>query len=98
MVQNQISSDEFFQFVEKTARYSSVDELKKAYADDPNRSLVDLAIRIEVVSAKFGPESGRRVFAGGDPQIQKGLTLFDEAAKIAGMPKKKREVAIKASK
>lgn len=90
--------DEFFQFVEKSANYSTEDELKKTYAEDPNRGLIDLAIKIEMVNAKFGPESGRRAFASGDPQIQKGLTLFGEAARIAAMPKKKRDVAVKAGK
>jgi carboxyl-terminal processing protease len=89
---------EFFQFVEKSAKYSTAEELKKAYDTDPNRSLVDLAIRIEIVNAKFGPEAGRRVFASGDPQIQKSVTLFGEAARIASLPKKKREIAIKAGK
>ncbi len=88
--------DEFFQFVEKSAKYSTADELKKAYSEDPNRGLVDLAIQTEVVNAKFGPEAGRRAFAAGDPQIQKGLTLFGEAARIAALPKKKRELAVKA--
>ena len=88
--------EEFFQFVEKSARYSTVEELKKAYAEDPNRSLVDLALKIDIVNAKLGPEAGRKAFASGDPQIQKGLTLFGEAARIAGLPKKKREMAIKA--
>jgi carboxyl-terminal processing protease len=90
--------DEFFRFVEKSARYSSAEELKKAYAEDANRNLIDLALKIEVVNAKLGPEAGRRAFAGGDPQIQKGLTLFGEAARIAAMPKKKREMAVKAGK
>ena len=88
--------DEFFKFVEKSARYSTADELRKSYDDDPNRSLVDLAIQIEIVNARFGPEAGRRAFASGDPQIQKGLTLFGEAARIASLPKKKREMAVKA--
>jgi len=88
--------DEFFQFVEKSAKYSTAQELKKAYDEDPNRTLVDLAIQTEVVNAKFGPEAGRRAFAAGDPQIQKGLTLFGEAARIAALPKKKRELAVKA--
>jgi carboxyl-terminal processing protease len=87
---------EFFDFVEKSAKYSTAEELSKQYTDDPNRSLVDLALKIEVVNARFGPEAGRRAFAGGDPQIQKGLTLFDEAARIASLPKKKREMAVKA--
>jgi carboxyl-terminal processing protease len=88
--------DEFFEFVEKQTKYSTADELKKAYSEDANRSLVDLAIQTEVVNAKFGPEAGRRAFAAGDPQIQKGLTLFGEAARIAALPKKKRELAVKA--
>jgi carboxyl-terminal processing protease len=90
--------DEFFQFVEKSTKYSTAEELKKAYAEDPNHSLIDLAIKIEVVNAKFGPEAGRRAFASGDPQIQKGLTLFGEAARIAAMPKKKRDMAVKAGR
>jgi len=90
--------DEFFQFVEKSARYSTAEELKQAYSQDPNRSLIDLAIKIEIVNAKYGPEAGRRAFASGDPQIQKGLTLFGEAARIAALPKKKRDMAVKAGK
>jgi carboxyl-terminal processing protease len=88
--------DEFFQFVEKSAGYSNVEELKKAYDEDPNRSLVDLAIRVEIANARFGPEAGRKIYAGGDPQIQKSLTLFGEAARIASLPKKTREMAVKA--
>jgi len=88
--------DEFFQFVEKSAHYSTAEELGKQYAEDPNKTLVDLALKIEVVNAKFGPEAGRRTFASGDPQIQKGLTQFDEAARIAALPKKKRDLAVKA--
>jgi carboxyl-terminal processing protease len=88
--------DEFFKFVEKSAKYSTVEELQKSYTEDANRGLVDLAIQTEIVSARFGPEAGRRAFAAGDPQIQKGLTLFGEAARIAALPKKKRELATKA--
>jgi len=88
--------DEFFRFVETAAKYSTAAELAKAYEEDANRSLIDLAIKTEVVNAKFGPEAGRRAFAGGDPQIQKALTLFGEASRIAGLPKKKREMAVKA--
>jgi carboxyl-terminal processing protease len=87
---------EFFQFVEKSTHYSTAEELGKTYAEDPNKTLVDLALKIEVVNAKFGPEAGRRAFASGDPQIQKGLTQFGEAARIAGLPKKKRDLAVKA--
>ncbi len=88
--------DEFFEFVEKSAKYSTAADLRKAYAEDENRSLIDLAIQTEIVNARFGPEAGRRAYAAGDPQIQKGLTLFGEAARIASLPKKKRELAVKA--
>jgi carboxyl-terminal processing protease len=87
---------DFFEFVEKSAKYSTAAELQKAYAEDSNRSLVDLAIRIELANAKLGPEAGRKVFVGGDPQIQKAMTLFGEASRIAALPKKKREMAVKA--
>jgi hypothetical protein len=33
---------------------------------------------------------------GGDPQIQKAMTEFNEASRVAGLPKKKREMAVKA--
>ncbi len=88
--------DEFFKFVEKSAKYSTAEDLKKAYDADVNRSLIDLAIQTEIVNARFGPEAGRRAYAAGDPQIQKGLTLFGEAARIAALPKKKRDLAVKA--
>lgn len=79
--------DEFFQFVER-AKFSTVEELKKSWSEDPNRDRIDLAIRLEVVNARSGLEAGRRVQATADPQIQKALTLFDEAARIAALPKK----------
>ena len=78
---------EFFRFVE-ASRFSSVEELERQWNEDPNRQLVDLAIRIEIVNAKFGLEAGRRIQATGDSQIQKALTLFDEAARIAALPKR----------
>jgi len=88
--------DDFFKFVENSSKYSTAGELKKAYEEDPNRALVDLAIRIEVANAKFGPEAGRRAFVSGDPQIQKALGLFGESSRVAALPKKKREMAVKA--
>jgi hypothetical protein len=59
------------------------------HAEDPNRELVDLAIKVEVVNAKYGLEAGWAVRATGDAQIQKALTQFNEAARIAALPKKK---------
>ncbi|HTD52725.1 MAG TPA: S41 family peptidase, partial [Thermoanaerobaculia bacterium] len=77
----------FFRYVE-ASKFSSVEELQRQWSQDSNRSLIDLALRIEVANAKFGLETGRRVQASGDSQVQKALTLFDEAARIAALPKK----------
>jgi carboxyl-terminal processing protease len=79
--------EDFFRFVE-SSKYSTVEDLKRQWNEDPSRNLVDLAIRIEIANAKFGLEAGRRVQVSGDMQVQKALTLFDEAARIAAMPKK----------
>ncbi len=77
----------FFRYVEG-AKFSSVDELERQWSADPNRNLIDLALRIEVANVKFGLESGRKVQVSGDTQVQKALGLFDEAARIASLPKK----------
>jgi len=51
--------------------------------------LLDLAIRVELVNAKYGLEAGWGVRATGDAQVQKALTMFGEAERIAALPKKK---------
>jgi carboxyl-terminal processing protease len=80
--------EEFFRFAE-TSRFSTAEELKRLWNEDPNRELVDLAIRIELVNARYGLEAGWAVRATGDSQIQKAITQFDEAERIAALPKKK---------
>jgi len=80
--------DEFFRFAE-AAKFSTAEELRRTWNDDPNRDLVDLAIRVELVNAKYGLEAGWGVRATGDAQVQKALTLFGEAERIASLPKKK---------
>jgi carboxyl-terminal processing protease len=79
--------EEFFRFAETS--FSTAEELKRLWNEDPNRELVDLAIRIELVNARYGLEAGWAVRATGDSQIQKAITQFDEAARIAALPKKK---------
>jgi carboxyl-terminal processing protease len=78
---------EFFQFVEKSG-YLTAEELQRQWQEDPNRNLTDLAIRVEVANSRFGLEAGRRVQVSGDLQVQKAMTLFSEAARIAALPKK----------
>lgn len=83
--------EEFFRFAE-TSRFSTAAELKRMFDEDPNRHLVDLAIRIELVNAKYGLEAGWAVRATGDTQIQKAVSEFAEAERIAALPKKKPPV------
>jgi carboxyl-terminal processing protease len=80
--------DEFFRFAE-ASKFSTAEELRRIWNEDPNRELVDLAIRIELVNAKYGLEAGWAVRATGDSQIQKAMTQFGEAERIAALPKKK---------
>jgi carboxyl-terminal processing protease len=82
----------FFKFVE-ASKFSSAEELQRQWSEDPNRNLVDTALRIEVANVKFGLEAGRRVQISSDTQVQKALTLFDEAARIAALPKKSTTAA-----
>ena len=79
--------EEFFRFAEK-AKFSTAEELSRQWREDANRRLVDLAMQTELVNAKFGLEAGRKVQAAGDAQLQKALAEFDEAARIAALPKK----------
>lgn len=44
---------------------------------------LDLRLRSQIAKVKWGAEAETKVLAGGDAQIQKALTLFDEAAKLA---------------
>ncbi|MEP6768700.1 MAG: S41 family peptidase [Acidobacteriota bacterium] len=78
---------QFFKFAE-ASKFSSVEELTRQWEAEPNRGIVDLAMKVEIVNAKFGLEAGRKAQAEGDTQLQKGLAMFDEAARIAALPKK----------
>ncbi|MEO8188737.1 MAG: S41 family peptidase [Acidobacteriota bacterium] len=78
---------QFFKFAE-ASKFSSVEELTRQWEAEPKRSIVDLAVKVEMVNAKFGLEAGRKAQSEGDTQLQKGLAMFDEAARIAALPKK----------
>jgi hypothetical protein len=77
----------FFEFCE-ASKFSTADELERQWNEDPNKSIVDLAIRVDVINVKYGLEAGWRARASGDNQIQQALGLFDEASRVAAMPKK----------
>lgn len=77
----------FFQFCE-ASKFSTADELQRQWNEDPNKNLVDLAVRVDMVNVKYGLEAGWKARAGGDTQIQQALGLFGEAARVAALPKK----------
>jgi carboxyl-terminal processing protease len=78
---------EFFAFVE-ASKFSTADELSRQWNEEPNKNLLDYALRIDIANVHAGLEAGWKVRSSGDMQVQKGLTLFDEAARIAALPKK----------
>ena len=78
---------EFFRFVE-ASKFSTADELSRQWSEEPNKDLLDFALRIDIANVRSGLEAGWKVRASGDMQVQKGLTLFDEAARVAALPKK----------
>jgi carboxyl-terminal processing protease len=64
-------------------------DAKADYDKDADRASMDAAIQSEVMSAKFGVVEGWRVAMAADKQVQKALGSFDEAARVAALPKKK---------
>ena len=78
---------EFFKFVEDS-KFSTAAELERQWSEEPNKGLLDYAMRIDMANVRFGLEAGWKVRASGDAQVQRGLTLFDEAARVAALPKK----------
>jgi len=78
---------EFFRFVE-ASKFSTADELSRQWNEESNKDLLDYALRIDIANVRSGLEAGWKVRASGDMQVQKGLTLFDEAARVAALPKK----------
>jgi carboxyl-terminal processing protease len=58
------------------------EEIDKAFADAAARREAKLEIRYEVFNAAFGVTEGHRVRSNGDAQLQKALTLFDDAREL----------------
>ena len=54
-----------------------------AEAFDGARKPLELRLRSQIARVKWGAEAESRVLAEGDVQVQKALTLFEEAAKLA---------------
>ncbi|MGH9368622.1 MAG: S41 family peptidase [Thermoanaerobaculia bacterium] len=77
----------FFRFCE-ASKFSTAEELERQWNEDPNKNLVNLAVRVDLINVRYGLESGWKARAAGDIQIQQALGLFGEAARIAALPKK----------
>jgi len=61
---------------------------ERGFAYDPaafetSRALIEQQLRAQVARVKWGQEAESRVLAQGDPQVQKALTLFEEAEQLA---------------
>jgi carboxyl-terminal processing protease len=54
-----------------------------AEAFDGSRKGLELRLRSQIGRVKWGAEAESRILVEGDTQVQKALTLFDEAAKLA---------------
>ena len=54
-----------------------------AEAFDTSRKGLELRLRSQIGRVKWGAEAESKILVEGDTQVQKALTLFDEAAKLA---------------
>jgi len=88
--------DAFFRYCEEN-KFSTAEDLARQWQEDANKGLIDLAVRVDVINVKFGLEAGWKARASGDNQIQQALGLFNEAARIAALPKKSPSRAAKTS-
>ena len=58
-----------------------------AEAFESSRKGIDLRLRSQIGRVKWGAETESKILVEGDVQVQKALTLFDEAAKLAAAGK-----------
>jgi len=52
-------------------------------AFDSSKTALELRLRSRIGGVKWGAEAESKILVEGDVQVQKALTLFDEAAKLA---------------
>lgn len=85
--------EEFFRFADGRPSPYEI-KAKPAYEAEKDPSIIDRAIREELMTAVYGRESGYRAGLEGDVQLRKALTLFPDAQKLAAM-KGPSQVALK---
>jgi carboxyl-terminal processing protease len=76
--------DAFFAFVDSRP-IPFEKKSRQAFLEEKDLSVVDRAIREEMVTAVFGREVGYRVGLEGDVQLRKALTLFPDAERLAAL-------------
>lgn len=76
--------DEFARFLTqgKGSLFATVEEAKGALAKDDDPAMIRRAIKAEILSAKYGMESGFRVGLEGDPQFRSALEQLGAAQKL----------------
>jgi carboxyl-terminal processing protease len=74
---------EFFKFVDGKPGLLLEGKTQASYEAEADPSILDRAIREELLTAAYGREAGYRVNMEGDVQLKKALTLFPEAEKLA---------------
>ncbi|MDX1383312.1 MAG: S41 family peptidase, partial [Thermoanaerobaculia bacterium] len=70
--------DEFVQWLLEE-ELGEPDEIEESFADERTRRQALVQIKYEIFNAAFGVTEGHRVLATNDSQIQKAISLFDEA-------------------
>jgi carboxyl-terminal processing protease len=75
--------DDFFRFVDGRPGHPVEKGARAAYAGEKDPLTVDRALRVELLTARFGDEAGYRAGLENDVQLKKALTLFPEAEQLA---------------
>jgi carboxyl-terminal processing protease len=75
--------DDFFRFVDAGPGHPVEKGARSAYAEEKDPLVVDRALRVEILTARFGDEAGYRASLENDIQLRKALTLFPQAEKLA---------------
>lgn len=75
--------EQFFKFVDAKPGLPFEGKTKVSYEAEADPSILDRAIREELLTAAYGREAGYHVSMEGDVQLKKALTLFPDAEKLA---------------
>ncbi len=75
--------EEFYAFVDAKPNLGLETKTRTTYEAEADPSILDQAIREELMTAAYGREAGYRVSQEGDVQLKKALTLFPDAEKLA---------------